>query len=162
MTFNTSYCPGISIAEPACSFTRPALIFDQVAKKLINTGVEPYYERIQSHYESTKLSTKLEQYRRGNVTALGIPSDNGYIDISNAPDNLAEVLKAGTQLRDQFERLPDAVRELFGNNFGTFSTALQDGTYYTKLNEFAKSELAKINGSNSGESNGANSGESKE
>lgn len=142
MKFNTSYSPGPSKVHVKCPKERPEKKLNESTNKIENVGIDPFYERIQSYADSCRLSTKLERYRRGDITALGTRSVQ-YLDTSNSPRSLQEVLQAGDKIGDSFKRLPDSIRGVFNNSVSEFVSAVKDGSYESKVLEYAKSELSK-------------------
>lgn len=157
MIFNTAYSPGISKFHCKCQKIRADLQLNSSTLKLEKTGDDPYYERIQSYADSCRLSTKLERYRRGDLTALGTHPVQ-YFDASNSPGSLQEVLQAGDKIGDSFNRLPDSIRGIFNNSVSEFVSAVKDGSYESKVLEYAKSELAKSGTGNSKQVTGGNQG----
>lgn len=146
MKFNTCYSPGPSEAHVKCPTQRDELQYNTSTGKIEKVGIDPFYERIQSYADACRLSTKLERYRRGDLTALGT-NDSTYADISNMPNSLEEALQGGNKIGDTFQRLPDSIRGIFNDSVNEFITAVKDGTYESKVLEYAKSELAKSGGS---------------
>lgn len=135
--FYTSFDVPESRPEPECPLTKCGYIYDEVTESLVETETIPFYEEIQSHYESTRLSHKLEQFKRGNALALGVPRES-FVDVSNVPTNLADVLNSRQKASQEFANLPKGIRDLFGDNFDNFTKSLQDGSYGDKLNEYAR------------------------
>lgn len=135
--FYTAYNVAPAIAEPPCPFEKDELVYDETQEKLVKTGTNPFYKEIQSHYESTRLDYKIEQFRRGNTLALGVPTECD-VDVTNIPTNLAEVLISRQKAAEEFASLPEGIRELFGNKFANFVGSLEDGSYTDKLNEYAR------------------------
>lgn len=138
--FYTSYNVPPSLAEPKCSKEKDELVYDEAQEKLVKTGTIPFYEEIQSHYESTRLDHKIEQFRRGNSVALGIPRES-YVDVSNVPTNLADVLNSRQKAAKEFDNLPEGIRALFGGKFSEFTKSLENGSYDDKIGEYARSVI---------------------
>lgn len=136
--FYTAYNVPASCSEPPCPKERKGFIYDSVSECLTETETIPFYEEIQSYYESTRLDHKIEQFRRGNSLALGIPGGE-YIDVSDVPTNLAQVLSSRDKARNDFYKLPEGIRNIFGNDYEQFVDSLQDGSYESKLTDYAKS-----------------------
>lgn len=139
--FNTAYAPPKPKAESKCPTELQDYLYNPTTNKLEKIGKIQFYEEIQSHYESTKLSDKLRRAAMGDIYALGTPS-GAYIDTTNISTNLAEVLNAKQSAQRQFEQLPIELRELFGNDFTTFIRCIEDGSYQQKLIEFGRKKSA--------------------
>lgn len=135
--FYTAYDVPTPIIEPKCPKERKGFIYDSVNECLTETETIPFYEEIQSYYESTRLDHKIEQFRRGNTLALGVPGGE-YLDVSNVPTNLAQVLSSRDKARQDFYKLPEGIRNIFGNDYEKFVDSLQDGSYESRLTEYAK------------------------
>ena len=143
MKFFSAYNYPESKAEPPCPTCVDDYQFDVSTNKLVKVGTIPFYERIQSHADSCRLDRKIEQYRAGNTLALGLPSGE-YGDFTNQPNDLAQVLQARNEAREQFGNLSPAIRAVFGDDYDEFTRSLQDGTYESKLAQYAAGELAKL------------------
>lgn len=143
MQFNTAYNHLSGKAEPECPKVIKDYIYNKELDCIEESGTTPFYERIQSYADSTRLDKKLEQFRLGNTLALGVPSGE-YGDFSTQPSSLEEVLQARDNAKQQFESLPEGIRRLFSNSYSEFAKSLQDGTYSAKLQQYAIDELKKL------------------
>lgn len=143
MKFYSAYNYPESKAEPECPKVIDELQLNVATNKFEKVGTIPFYERIQSHADSCRLDRKIEQYRAGNTLALGV-SGGQYGDFTNQPNDLAQVLQARNEAREQFGNLSPAIRAVFGDDYDEFTRSLQDGTYESKLASYAAGELAKI------------------
>lgn len=159
--FYTAYNVAPSIAEPECLFEKDELVYDETQEKLVKTGTNPFYKEIQSHYESTRLDYKIEQFRRGNTLALGVPVECD-VDVSNVPTNLAEVLSSRQKAAKEFAELPERIRNVFGNSFDVFSQSLADGSYEGKISEYARGVIKDTRDSLAQPGSSGNEGGSKE
>lgn len=140
MKFNTAYAPGSSLPEPEGLKVIPEYTLNESTGNLEKIGDIPFYDRIQSHYESTRLDYKLRQYQLGNTLALGVPSGT-FGDFSGQPTNLAQVLNSKQNAQQQFEQLPAGIKQLFNGSYADFVASLEDGSYEAKLGEYAKSVI---------------------
>lgn len=146
MKFYSSFSPAPSLSEKKCPKTLQNYCFNSVTRVLEKTDIIPFYEEIQSHYESTKLSTKLTRYTMGDINALGIES-GAFGDFSGQNTNLATVLNTNQIAKSEFEKLPSDVRGIFNNNFTDFIRSVEDGSYEQKFIAFAKSKAGGIENS---------------
>ena len=149
--------PAVPKSEPKCSKVLQDYVYDPKEHKLHKAGEIKIYEEIQSHYESTKLSDKLRRAALGDPFALGSPS-GAYIDTTNIPTNLAEVLNQKQTAQRQFEQLPDELKQLFNGNFAEFVKCVEDGSYQQRLLDFARSKSGTDGNSNPGTDPSANPG----
>lgn len=145
MKFNTSYSPGPSKAEPKCPREVPDRILNKSTGKLELVGTIPFYERIQSHHESSTISYKLKRFAMGDASSLGSPRDCD-VDLSGVPTSLQDVLAVRKTIQDQFGELPADVRECFANNFEAFYSSVIDGSAERKLSDFARGKSSAVGG----------------
>lgn len=127
MKFYSAYNRPPANAEPKCPKEVQDYILDIETNALVCSGTIPFYERIQSFHDSTRLSTKLKRFASGDSTALGagIARDS---DFSGAPTDLRQVLDLRQKINQDFTALPNDIRQLFGNNVASFEAAVKDGT----------------------------------
>ena len=139
MKFYSSFDRPASVAEPKCPKEIPDYILDSETGTLVNCGTIPFYERIQSYHESTKLTTKLKRFASGDSTALGsgIVSNS---DFSGVPTDLREVLDSRKKISQDFSTLPGDIRELFKNDLAIFEQAVLDGTAERRIYEHVTSQ----------------------
>lgn len=167
MEFKTMFNPPRSKAKLCSNTERDNLIFDKRTQTIISDGTkDQFYERIQSYYESTRLSNKISAFMRGDSGALGVGAGQ-FGDFTNFPKSLEEVLSAGSRARQQFDKLPDSIRGIFNNDYKQFAEAIAKGEFNSKLEQYTKQQLeaagidpAKIGtgGSSSQASAGASAG----
>lgn len=143
MEFKTLFNYHGRVKCPQCSKVRQERIYNQATKKIENGELDNFYERIQSHYESTNIARKIERYQFGDITALGVPGGS-YGDYSNVNTDLAQILQAGTSASEEFNNLSPAIKELFGNDVGKFLAALRDGSYEKTIRDYAAAEVARL------------------
>lgn len=143
--FATAYAPLPSVPEKECPQELQDYKYNKATRELEPTKKIEFYKEIQSHYESTKLSTKLQRYAMGDTAALGFPSGT-FGDFADLPTNLATVLNAKQTAQESFSKLPSELRQLFNNDFTEFIRSVENGTYQQRLVEYA----AAHGGSNGG------------
>lgn len=127
--------PRSSLPEPECSKFIKDYILDEASDELIESGSTNFYERIQSFYESSKLSCKLARFGLGDVNALGIPRDCD-INLSGIPSDLREILDSRAHIQEQFNAFPSELRNLFSNSFSVFEKSVKEGSADSILRDF--------------------------
>lgn len=91
---------------------------------LVRDGETDTYAEIQSYKDSCDIHVLLERYANGDMSVMA--RQGQYIDISGLPQTWHEVFNTLQSQRDQFDRLPIAVKEKFGHSFEQW--AAQAGT----------------------------------
>ncbi len=124
----SAFCPPSAQNEPKCPKTIKDYRLNHETGKLEEKGEKPFYDIIQSHADSCKLSNILKRAQLGDYSALNARPGN-YLDISDAPSSLIEVFSRGEQARNKFDKLPSEIKELFGSDYGVFATAIADGSF---------------------------------
>lgn len=134
MKFYSAYDPAPALPEPECPREVPDFILDEETDTLVTCGTIPFYERIQSYHESTKLSTKLKRFTMGDTTALGV-GDSSSSDFTGAPADLRQVLDARKKITEDFKSLSSELRGVFNNNFDEFEKSVREGTAERRIYE---------------------------
>lgn len=139
MKFFSSYNPGLSEAEPECPKELQNYCYNELTCKLEKTDKIPFYKEIQSHYESTKLSTKLTAYSMGDFTALGFERGS-FVDVSGQNTNLATILNTNEVAKGEFNKLPADVKQLFNFDYTEFVRSVESGSFEKRIANFIKSK----------------------
>lgn len=134
MKFYSSYNRPPSRAHEECPKEMQDYIKDETTGELVPSGKIPFYERIQSHYESSTLAAKLKRFAMGDNSALGVPSDS-YGDFTGMPTDLRQILDSRQKVHQDFANLPDDIRAIFNNDFDSFESAVKDGTAERRIVE---------------------------
>lgn len=121
-----------------CPIDKVDYILDKSTGHLRECGKIPFYERIQSHEQSTLLSFKLAQYGLGDTSALGSPGGN-YGDFIGAPKSIQEILQFQDNSERNFFNLPEPIRNIFNNDFKEFKQSVTDGTVERRISDFINS-----------------------
>lgn len=145
MKFFTAYEPAASLPEPQCPKEVPDFILDEESDTLVNCGTIPFYERIQSYHESTRLSTKLKRLSMGDSTALGV-GNNSSGDFSGAPADLRQVLDSRKKVKEDFNALSGELRAVFNNDFNEFEKSVREGTAERRVFERLTASRANTGG----------------
>lgn len=131
-------------SKPHCACPRVIkdYIKDSTTDELVEIGTIPFYERIQSHHDSCTLSSKLKRFAYGDTSA--IPQSGGfYGDFTQVPTDLRAILDARKEIIENFGKLGEDVRAVFGNDFEQFEQAVRDGTAERKIYDYNKSKSSQ-------------------
>lgn len=112
----------------------------------VETGTINLYDEIQSHRQSVELSTLLQRYAQGDVTALN-KIQGVYADVVDMPSTYSELFNRVRDAENSFNALPDDVRALFDNSPVSFWQSIGTPEFATKIAEL--DAKAKKNSSNS-------------
>lgn len=132
--FASAYAPPVACCEPKCKKTIEDYRLDHTTGKLEKIGDKPFYDIIQSHAESCKLDNILKRAQMGDLSSLNA-RPGSYLDLSDTPSSLEEVYQRGANAKDKFDKLPDELRDLFGNSYSNFAQALSDGSFETIIRD---------------------------
>lgn len=124
----------------------------------VESGTVNIYDEIQSHRESVELSTLLQRYAQGDVTALN-QIDGVYADVSDMPSTYAELFNRVRDAENSFNALPEDVRLLFDNSPVSFWQSIGTPEFASKIAEL--DAKAKKNSSNSADSRKSSNGDSE-
>lgn len=100
----------------------------------VESGTVNIYDEIQSHRESVELSTLLQRYAQGDVTALN-QIEGVYADVVDMPSTYAELFNRVRDAENSFNALPDDVRALFDNSPVSFWQSIGTPDFATKIAE---------------------------
>lgn len=98
--------------------------------ELVPSGKENVYQSIQLAAKGNLPLDLIRRAERGDITAIPPPiSSDGVVDLLNAPTSLMDAQNTLLHARSIFDSLPLEVRNKYGNNFNTFLSAVDDGSY---------------------------------
>lgn len=118
----------------------------------VESGIINIYDEIQSHRQSVELSTLLQRYAQGDVTALN-KMQGVYADVVDMPSTYAELFNRVRDAENSFNALPDEVRVLFDNSPVSFWQSIGTPEFAAKIGELdAKGKKNSSNSSDSGKS----------
>lgn len=83
--------------------------------ELVEVGIDPWYERIQSYKDMCDVNRIVARYMNGEVDILN-QVQGVYADVSAAPSDLASAYRLVKEQELVFDRLPIEVKEKFQNN----------------------------------------------
>ena len=124
----------------------------------VESGTINIYDEIQSHRQSVELSTLLQRYAQGDVTALN-QIGGVYADVSDMPSTYAELFNRVRDAENSFNALPEDVRSLFDNSPVSFWQSIGTPEFASKIAEL--DAKAKKNSSNSADTRKSSDGDSK-
>lgn len=100
----------------------------------VQTGTVNLYDEIQSHRQSVELSTLLQRYAQGDVTALN-KIEGVYADVVDMPSTYAELFNRVRDAENSFNALPEDVRVLFDNSPVSFWQSIGTPEFASKIAE---------------------------
>lgn len=124
----------------------------------VESGTVNIYDEIQSHRQSVELSTLLQRYAQGDVTALN-QIEGVYADVVDMPSTYAELFNRVRDAENSFNALPDDVRALFDNSPVSFWQSIGTPEFATKIAEL--DAKAKKDSSNPADTRKSSDGDSK-
>lgn len=122
----------------------------------VESGTVNIYDEIQSHRQSVELSTLLQRYAQGDVTALN-QIEGVYADVVDMPSTYAELFNRVRDAENSFNALPDDVRALFDNSPVSFWQSIGTPEFATKIGKL--DSKGKKNSSNTADSGKFNPGD---
>lgn len=104
-------------AEPTASGTEEEYTYEMTIdknghKEIKRSGKTNIYEKIQASYEDTKIENIIKRAMGGETSGL-MAHQGQYLDITNAPQTLAEAQQAIQTAKNVFEKLPIDIREKY-------------------------------------------------
>lgn len=96
-------------------------------------GKKDLYSYIQSFADSVDINLILSKFANGDKQAL-IQRAATYIDITNMPDNMADLLNTIHNGEALFDSLPVEVKQKFDNNFNKFITTIDSDEWFNAMN----------------------------
>ena len=112
------------------------------------------YEKTQSYKE--ELSVERILLRSGFINSDCLP-DSAFIDTVDLPRDFAEVQSLRCQVRNQFEQLPEALRNYFGSA-EKFMDSVQSGNFSTVLESYFKATAGAAGTTGAGTTGAATTG----
>lgn len=112
---------------------------------IVYAGEEAVYESIQLAARGTLTKDLISRSLAGDDSAIPTPIES-FADITDAPGSLLEAQNHLISAREVYDKLPADVKSRYGNNFGSFLSAVSDGSYMKREREiFDQAELNKKN-----------------
>lgn len=99
---------------------------------LVKIGEKPLNEIIQAGYDGSTVADKLDRWRRGDESALGVPGGT-YGDFTEFPTTLTEMQSYMQDVSNKFDALPGEVRQAYGYNLGLFLQAVDNGDFIRRF-----------------------------
>lgn len=123
----------------------------------VESGTVNLYDEIQSHRQSVELSTLLQRYAQGDVTALN-KIQGVYADVVDMPSTYSELFERVRDAENSFNALPDDVRALFDNSPVSFWQSIGTPEFASKIGKL--DSKGKKNSSNTVDSGKSPAGDS--
>ena len=98
---------------------------------LVKDGETDVYAIIQSHKEECDINILLQKYVAGDMTVMR--KDGQYVDITDLPENMHEMVNYISAQRERFEALPTAIKQKFENSFEVWATAAGTSDWLEKM-----------------------------
>ena len=89
-------------------------------------------EQIKSFDAAVDLSRKIALFQSGDQDALKSGTPGFFADITNAPKNLMQAMKISMSIQENYDSLPDKVKNVFGS-IDSFRDSVFDRTFEAKL-----------------------------
>lgn len=99
---------------------------------LVKIGEKPLNEIIQAGYDGSTVADKLDRWRRGDESALGVPGGT-YGDFTEFPTTLTEMQSYMQDVSNKFDSLPGEIRQAYGYNLGLFLQAVDNGDFIRRF-----------------------------
>ena len=146
--------------QPGCD-EYPTYTSDDKGNPVVS-GKSNIKKEIQSHKESVELSTLLQRYAAGDITALN-KVEGAYVDVAGMPSSFSELYDQVKQAEDDFNKLPESLRKLFNNSTVEFWTQFGTDDFNEKISKYRDSKRSVKEGnnqSNTGSNNNTQGGAS--
>ena len=108
---------------------------------LVKDGETDTYAIIQSHKEECDINILLQKYAAGDISVMR--KDGQYIDITELPENMHEMVNYINAQKERFEALPAAIKQKFENSFEVWATAAGTSDWLEKMGINEKKEEVK-------------------
>lgn len=102
--------------------------------KIKEIGKENVYDRIQSFASECDINMIIKRYQMGDVQALS-KAQGIYIDASNTPENMADLLNKLNKAEAEFDKLPIEFKQKYGNDFIQFICQFDPRDLIAKVQE---------------------------
>ena len=106
-------------------------------KGLVKTGETNVYARIQEDHEQTKIENILHSLAMGDLSVLK-QADATYMDTTNMPKTLMEYQNLGLKAKQEFEKMPVEVKELFHNSAEEYVSLMGTDAFLEKMAPYNK------------------------
>lgn len=107
---------------------------DEGYLKIKEVGKVNVYDRIQSFASECDINMILKRYQMGDTQALS-KAQGIYIDATNTPENMADLLNKLNKAEADFEKLPPEFKQKYGNDFVQFICTFDPRDLIAKVQE---------------------------
>lgn len=115
---------------------------DTGEKELVEVGKHDIYKQIQAGAEDSKIINILKRVSMGDMSAL-MQKEATYVDATTMPKNLMEAQNLLIRAKNEFEQMPEEVRNLFNNNPEKYVSEMGTPEFLEKMAPYNK-KIAEI------------------
>ena len=108
-------------------------------RTLVLDDPKPIYDMIQAHRDETEIERIVKRAMQGDMSVLNAMAGQ-YMDISGAPNSLAEAQQVIINAKRDFDKLDPEIRKKFDNNVEIFIAEAGSKDWADKLGITAKLE----------------------
>lgn len=164
ITFRSAFSPRVRVQHAVC----PKII-DTYEKQYDKDGVQSFsktgekniFEEIQLYADDTDINQIITRCIKetGSIDILSADKSQ-YVDISESPSTLLDVLNIKNRVEAEFRRLPSEVQALFDNNAVKYTQSRLDDTAFTIIDDYVQKivNAQESNDNNSNNNGGDNNG----
>lgn len=110
--------------------------------ELVEVGLDPWYERIQSYKDMCDVNRIVMRYMSGEVDILN-QVQGVFADFSVAPRDLASAYRELKDAEIAFDMLPADVKQRFGNSFYSWLSSSGSAEWYSAMSSESTSGVEK-------------------
>lgn len=103
--------------------------------ELVCVGKTNVYDKIQEELESTKIENILQRVAMGDLSMLRA-QEPIYIDATTFPKNLMECQNIVLKAKQEFEKFPKEVKELFNNSADAYVAQMGTQEFFEKMTPY--------------------------
>lgn len=105
--------------------------------ELVCIGKKNVYEMIQQDLEATKIENILAAVAMGDLSVLR-NQEPVYVDATTMPKNLMEANNIVIKAKQEFEKMPIEVKELFNNSADLYVNEMGSPEFFEKMSPYNK------------------------
>lgn len=129
---------------PSCSGSPEKTVYRRCVdaagvRTLQACGTKNTYREIQENVHGVTVQDILARALVGDSTDYSA-DPSAFVDLTTAPKNLMEAQNQIIRSRDVFNSLPVDVRKSYDNNFSTWLTAVNDGSFLQRYSKKAEED----------------------
>lgn len=133
---------------PSCSGSKEKKVFRRSidangVRSLVFTGVKNTYREIQENLHGSTVSDIVARSLLGDNTDY-TADPAAFVDLTTSPKNLMEAQNMLIRSRDLFNSLPVDVRKEYDNNFSSWLSSVNDGSFVKRYSKTSAEELENV------------------